>query len=169
MTESMLCFSNTNLFTHRLIHRSRVYMHWLLQLGAAICIVAGLMAVVIRKLERGKPHFRTYHALFGIVAIGLTALAMLDGLPTKYAYRLRRLVRPVVLKVSHSVLALVAYVVAVVATLLALYSNAFVAYSGGSESVFYALCVAIVFGGQYVVYGPLVNVAGRVEGMWRRL
>lgn len=167
MTESMLCFSNTNLLTHRLSHRSRVYMHWILQIGAAICIVSGLMAAVIRKLYRGKTHFHTYHALFGIVAIGLTALTMLDGLPTKYAYRLRRHLRPVLLKVSHSVLALVAYVVAVVATLLGLYSSTYVKYTGNSESVFYAMWVMIVFSGQYVVYGPVVNVVGRVGGMWR--
>lgn len=162
MTESMLCFSNHNLFTHRLSHRSRVYVHWILQVGAAICIVAGLMAAVIHKLHNGHTHFRSNHALVGIVAIGLTALTMLHGLPTKYAYRLRGLVRPVLLKVSHSVLALVAYVVAVAATLLALYSSTYVQYTGNSESVFYALCVMIVFSGQYVVYGPVVNVLGRL-------
>lgn len=164
----MLCFSNTNLLTHRLSHRTRVYLHWLLQVAAAICILAGLFAAVIRKYYRNKTHFRTAHAITGIVAIALTLVTVLGGIPTRYAHRWRAFVQPLHLKVAHSSMALAAYAVAVASTLCGLYSSTFVEYSHRSESVFYAMWLAILFSSQYVVYGPVANLVRRVCGMVRR-
>lgn len=165
MAESFLTFSPSNLLTRRLAHQSQIYVHWVLQVFAAIFITSGLFAAVIRKIDRGKLHFQSYHAIFGIVTVVLTYATMAGGLPTKYAFRLRRFVRPVYSKCAHSTMGLVTYGVAVVSILLGLYSNWF-GRSNLHESLFYVSFVAILFGAQYAVSSPVANLIGRLRGLW---
>lgn len=165
MAESLLTFSPSNLLTRRLHHHTQIYVHWVLQVFAAIFITSGLFATVIRKIDSGKLHFQTYHALFGIIAVAFTYATMTGGLPTKYAFRMRRYVRPVYAKCAHSSMGLITYATAVVAILLGLYSNWFTK-NNLDESLFYVCFVAILFCAQYVVYSPVANLIGRLNRLW---
>lgn len=80
----MLCFSNSNVLTHRFKFKTKVFLHWTLQVAAGICITGGLVSAVIRKIQRDKSHFKSYHAIFGLIAIILSLLT------TKYTASIRQ-------------------------------------------------------------------------------
>lgn len=162
----MLCFSNSNVLTHRLKFKTKVFLHWTLQVAAGICITGGLVSAVIRKIQRDKSHFKSYHAIFGLIAIILSLLTMLNGIPTKYSYRLRRNIRPVFAKIGHATLSLITYGVAVVALILGLYTGWFRHY--GSPTMFYVCWLVLMFITQYIVYNPTVTLVNRVRGVMRK-
>lgn len=163
MTNSMLCFSNNNFLTNRLKRKTKIFLHWTLQVAAAVCIIVALIAVILRKFQENWFHFKTYHSVIGLITIILTILTMIGGIPTKYNFQLRHFIRPTHTKIIHSAMALITYVVAVITMILGLYSYWFHDY--GSESMFYVCWIVLIFTMQYVVYDPVAKLVRRTSSI----
>lgn len=161
-----MCFMNENIFTHRLDHKGRVRVHWVLQVIAAVLTMAGFVAVVVVKFEFDKPHFKTNHGLYGLIAIICTAVTMGGGVWTLYSYQLRGYLRPVHAKILHSAVALINYLLMMVTVLLGFYSNWYGKH--GSIIGLYVCFTMVLFVGQYVMYRSVLTLATRVRGVWMR-
>lgn len=166
MTESMLCFSNANLFTHQLDYKTKVYVHWVLQVLAAICTLIGFIVVVTHKFQLDKNHFHTNHAIYGLIAIIGSALTMGGGVLAKNSYQLRHIMRPVNWKIMHSIFALINYFMVTMTVILGFYSSWFGKH--GSVTSFYICFVLIIFVTQYVIYTPLLTLCNRLKSIWIR-
>lgn len=161
-----MCFSNENIFTHRLHHKGRVRAHWVLQVIAAILTMAGFVVVVVHKFNLEKHHFKTNHALYGLIAVICTAFTMGGGVWTLYSYQLRGYLRPVHAKIFHATVALINYLLITVTVLLGFYSSWYGKH--GSVMGLYVCFVMILFVAQYVMYRPALTLASRVRGVWMR-
>lgn len=166
MTEAILCFSSENVFTRNFNHKERVTLHWILQtLGG--CLIAAAFAVIIAsKNSKRKPHFATWHGLIGLVAIIGTALALFGGVVAKYSFPLRQIIRPVTVKVLHSLLGIVVYILMIFTVLLGVYSNWFQRHSSFTGLV--VSNVIILFIIQYVLVQPIQLLYGRFKNIWLR-
>lgn len=163
MSESIMCFSNENIFTHRLDHKGRVRAHWVLQVITAILTMAGFVVAVVHKFKLDKHHFKTNHALYGLIAVIGTALTMAGGVWTLYSYQLRGYLRPVHAKILHSAVALINYFLITVTVLMGFYSNWYGKH--GSTVMLYICFVMVLFVAQYVMYRPILTLARRVRGV----
>lgn len=166
MTEAILCFSSENIFTRYFNHKQRVTLHWTLQILGG-CLIASAFAVIIAsKNSKGKPHFATWHGTIGLVAIIGSALAIFGGLVAKYSFPLRKIIRPVTVKVLHSLLGVIVYILMIFTILLGVYSNWFKRNSSFTGLV--VSNVIILFIIQYVLVQPIQMIYGRFKNIYLR-
>lgn len=162
----MLCFSNGNLLTHQLDYKTKVYIHWVLQVIAACCTLIGFIVVVIHKFNFNKNHFHTNHALYGLIAMIISAVSMGLGVLAKNGYQLRHILRPVVWRILHSAFALINYLMVTMTVILGFYSSWFGKH--GSVTSFYICFVLIMFVTQYVIYSTILTLCNRLKSVWMR-
>eukprot|EP00891_Asterochloris_glomerata_P007354 jgi/Astpho2/7354/gw1.00114.143.1_t len=56
-----------------------IQKHATLQMAASACILLGFTAIVANKVFKGKHHFQTIHAKFGLATVVLAVIAPLGG------------------------------------------------------------------------------------------
>lgn len=166
MTEAILCFVNENILTYYLSHKERVTLHWILQVIGSCFISAGFAVILASKYSKGKPHFATWHGIFGLIAIISAALAILGGIVARYSFSLRQFIRPVIVKVLHSVLGVVVYILMIFTVFLGVYSGWFKRNSNITGLI---VCNALVlFIIQYVLVQPIQIIYGRLKNIYLR-
>lgn len=164
MSESMLCFADTNLATYQLQFATKVRLHWLLQTAAAVVAAAGFVVVCVHKLRNDKTHFGTWHAQYGLAALLAMLATGAAGVAAKYAVAWRHRWRPVTAKIVHAALALFNYKLMVLAAVLALWSSWFGKH--GTPEARYVCAVAMGAVAVYVAAMPTRTLAGRVRSAW---
>ena len=65
-----------------------------------------------------QPHFQSTHSIFGLITFIFTLLTVFGGVWTKYSFQLRNIVKPTLIKVFHSLLGIVVYVLAIITIIL---------------------------------------------------
>lgn len=166
MTEAILCFSNENILTRHLNHKERVTLHWILQTVGSCLIAAGFVVIIASKNSNGKPHFASWHGIFGLIAIIGSAVAMIGGVVAKYSFPIRQIIRPVTVKVLHSLLGTIVYILMIFSVLLGIYSGWFKRHSSGTGIV--VSNVIIFFIVQYVLVQPIQLIYGRIKNIYLR-
>lgn len=166
MTEAILCFSNENIFTYFLSHKERVTLHWILQTIGGCFITAAFAIIIVSKNSKGKPHFATWHGIFGLIASISVALAMFGGVIAKYSFPLRQTIRPVIVKVLHSLLGVIVYVLMIFTILLGVYSNWFKRHSTIVGLVVSNILVLFII--QYVLVQPIQIIYSRLKNIYLR-
>jgi cytochrome b-561 domain containing protein 2 len=163
MTQAVLTISGSTFFTSSLKHQSRVFVHWLLQTIAGILITIAVVAIFINKIYQERQHFQSIHAIFGLIAYGLTLASIVSGVFTKYSVRFRSIMPLVYRKLVHVVLGIVAYTLSIVATMLGFYSPWFTKNSNPTIRVTLVgtLCVTTL----YILFQPLKRVTSRLKGV----
>lgn len=163
MTEAILTFADSNLPTTGLNLKSRKLVHWILHALAGCCITAAFVIIILNKNRLGKDHFTTNHGIVGLTAIVCGAVSIIGGVFTYYGFELRRYIKPIQLKIMHSLFGLCGYILTIATIILGLYSPWFL------ENVSYeivGICIAvIVMVAVYVVLQPLIRVCSRVRSM----
>lgn len=166
MSESMMCFSGSNLATHQLSYAAKVHVHWLLQALAAACTAVGFLVVCVHKFRLDKTHFGTWHAQYGLGAIVCTVATGTAGLVAKYGVQLRHRWRPLSTKIVHAALALANYKLMAVAIALGMFSSWFGKH--GTQSGLYGCCASVVAVTVYVGWKPTQTLVARVRSAWLR-
>lgn len=166
MTEAILCFSNENIFTRNFNHKERVTLHWILQTAGGCLIAAAFAVIIASKNSKGKPHFSTWHGIVGLVAIVATAVAIFGGVVAKYSFPLRQIIRPVTVKVLHSLLGIVVYILMIFTVLLGVYSNWFKRHSSVTGLVVSNAIIFFII--QYVLVQPIQLIYGRFKNICLR-
>lgn len=166
MTEAILCFANENILTYFLSHKERVTLHWVLQVIGSCFISAAFAVIIASKNSKGKPHFATWHGIFGLIAVIGAALAIVGGIVARYSFPLRQIIRPVIVKVLHSLLGVIVYVLMIFSVLLGVYSSWFKRNSSFTGLI---VCNALVlFIIQYVLVQPIQIIYGRIKNIYLR-
>ncbi|ETN68149.1 hypothetical protein AND_000012 [Anopheles darlingi] len=161
MSQAVLTMSGTNYFTHRCNHRTRVFIHWLLQAVAGILISIASVCIFLNKIRLGKPHFQTLHGIFGLVTVCATLASIAGGVTTKYAFQLRAYVRPLYSKLGHGIAGTVTYLLAITTIGLGVYGRWF--QEDNDATVRLMLVVAIALIALYVIVTPIVNTVQRIK------
>ncbi|XP_052889035.1 uncharacterized protein LOC128297437 [Anopheles moucheti] len=165
MSQAVLTMSGTNFFTHRCHHRTKVFLHWLLQAVAGVLITIASVCIFLNKVRLGKPHFQTLHGIFGLVTVCFTLASIGGGVTTKYAFQLRHYISPMYSKVMHGMAGTVAYLLATTTISLGVYSHWF--QEDNDANVRLTLVIAIGTIALYVVVAPIFNLVQRIKTVVR--
>ncbi|CAB0032452.1 unnamed protein product [Trichogramma brassicae] len=111
MSEAIVSLGGTNLWSRFLSRRTNSHLHWILQVLGALCFVAGVIVIYLDK----QRHFRSVHAKLGIASVGAAAFIFLSGVVSLFAFRLRKLVKPLLSKFTHNTLGLACFAVGIAA------------------------------------------------------
>jgi cytochrome b-561 domain-containing protein 2 len=158
MAESILVLSSDNILTflHPRVKKTVREHHWIIQIIAAICNLVGFVTIIVYKNERGRTHFRSDHAIVGLVAIVLSFVTCAGGFVTLYATKLKDWIKPSQNKLIHTITGILAFVlgVAAEATGLDLLSE---------ESAAIATIVLLVIASFVVFEGAIRNAYSRIK------
>ncbi|XP_037916939.1 cytochrome b561 domain-containing protein 2-like [Hermetia illucens] len=146
MTEAINVYNNAVLMNKgRKSYSYRVLAHWVLHTFAMICITGGFAAIVWNKIRLGKHHFKTPHAIVGLITFILMFLVAAGGIATKYSFSLRKRIRPVVLKLTHSGLGLLIYWLGGVTLILGLYTKWFEKHRTQTDLYFSIAAILVIW------------------------
>ncbi|GFG33311.1 hypothetical protein Cfor_09974 [Coptotermes formosanus] len=158
MAESILVLSNDNIlaFLHPSVKKTVREHHWIIQIVAAICNLVGFVTIIVYKNNRGRSHFRSDHAILGLVAIILSFVTCAGGFITLYATQLKNCIKPSHNKIIHTIVGILAFVlgVAAEATGLDLLSD---------ESAVIATIVLLVIASCVVLEGAIRSAYSRIK------
>jgi len=160
MTEAILSFNPINLPTRELSYKSRVFLHWILQAVSTCAITASFTIIILNKISIGKNHFTSNHGKVGLTTIILTGISVTFGILAKYSYQFRHYLRPLNMKMIHSVLAICCYILALTTISLGLLSPWFL--ENVSYSWIYGLIAVVVYIGQYTILKPFLTLSKKV-------
>lgn len=161
MSQAVLTLSGANLLTYQRHHKTRVFIHWLLQAVAGGLITIAFVCIVLNKIRMGKAHFQTTHGLFGLITVVLTLVSIGGGVFTKYGYQLRSVMRPIYSKILHGVAGTVTYILGSVTIGLGIYSRWFQEDNG--EQVRLALLIGLIAVTLYVIINPIAATISRTK------
>lgn len=162
MTEAILCFVDTNIPTLGLSFPMRRKIHWILQIIGSCSITIAFTVVILNKNRIGKPHFATNHGIVGLTAIVCAGVSLLGGVLALWSFELRNVLqmRPVFLKLAHTVFSVCSYILAIATIVLGLYSPFFNEVADPTTTIVCFVLVVLV--GVYVVSVPLWKSARRI-------
>lgn len=160
MTEAMLTFNPINLPTRELSYKSRVFVHWILQIVSTCAITSAFTIIIINKIRLGKHHFTSNHGIVGLTTIILTGISVGFGITAKYSYQFRHYVRPLNIKMIHSTLAMCGYILSLATISLGLLSPWFL--ENVSYSWIYGLIGVVVYIGLYTLIKPISTLGKKV-------
>jgi cytochrome b-561 domain-containing protein 2 len=158
MAESIIVLSKDNILTflHPSVQKTAREHHWIIQILAAICNLVGFVTIIVNKNRAGRTHFRSYHAIIGLVATVLCFVTCAGGFLTLYAPKFQNWIKPSHNKLAHIVIGILTFVFGVIseATGLELLSD---------ESVRIATIVLLVVASFVVFEGSVKTAYSRVK------
>ena len=142
MFEGLLVFNRESSLLLTASRQTKVLVHWVLQASAVTCAALGFMVIFYNKYLYNKPHFTTWHGLFGVITVSYIMLQSVGGSFVKYEF-LRSLIklRLADLKLYHATSGLIAFTLVTVTLMLALYSNWF---TSNVDNILWYACLAAV-------------------------
>ncbi|CAH1991450.1 unnamed protein product [Acanthoscelides obtectus] len=109
MSGGILCFSSNNVWLQGINRSTRYYIHGIFLTGAVISMTVGISLEIYSRCQSGKLHFQTSHSITGLVSWISAFISCLLGLASFYSRRLKNIVKPVHLKLLHSLFALASF------------------------------------------------------------
>ncbi|XP_055535704.1 transmembrane reductase CYB561D2-like [Wyeomyia smithii] len=161
MSQAILTFSGANLLTYNRHHKTKLYLHWLLQVTGATFITIAFVCIFVNKVRMGKSHFQTTHGLFGLITVIATLISIGGGVFTKYGFQLRHLIRPIYSKINHGIAGTITYMLGMITIGLGIYSVWF--QEDNNAQVRLALLIGLISVSLYVVINPVTATISRVK------
>lgn len=142
MFEGLLVFNRESSLLLAAARQTKVQVHWILQATAITCAILGFLVIFYNKYLYDKPHFTTWHGLFGVITVSYIVLQSIGGSFVKYQW-LRSFINIKLadLKLYHATSGLIAFTLVTATLMLAMYSTWFT--SNVNEILWYG-CVASV-------------------------
>ncbi|KZC10401.1 hypothetical protein WN55_01830 [Dufourea novaeangliae] len=106
MSEAIVVLAGESVLTNFLSRRAKDHVHWILQVLGVICNIAGVYFMY----EVKKVHFRSIHAILGLASLILMIPLTVLGYPVLVAVKLRKLIRPVIVKFGHNLVGTLCFV-----------------------------------------------------------
>uniref|UniRef100_A0A0B7AGH3 ascorbate ferrireductase (transmembrane) n=2 Tax=Arion vulgaris TaxID=1028688 RepID=A0A0B7AGH3_9EUPU len=125
MVEGIVIFSKSSSLFPNMSRPTKASIHYLLMGGGVSCMIAGLVAIYLNKEQAGKPHFKSWHGLLGVITVGYACAQSSGGALAKY----HKYVGPIIkirladLKLYHATSGLLAYLLVTVTLLLSLQTS----------------------------------------------
>ncbi|KXJ74435.1 hypothetical protein RP20_CCG013703 [Aedes albopictus] len=111
MAESFLTLYSNNSWTMENTPEMKRRLHWILQVIGCLAIFVGTGLEIYDKEEKNRSHFKSPHAITGLVSIVFIVLSMLNGWAAMYAMKIRHIIKPIYIKLSHYLCGIVAFVI----------------------------------------------------------
>lgn len=113
--------ADKNIFTRNYNQQQKVTVHWVLQATALALITLAQCAIYLNKERNNFPHYQSTHSWFGIGTYLTTVfVGVFGGTATKYSNKLKKYVKPAMMKVGHGFGGITVYVLAVTTIFLGL-------------------------------------------------
>lgn len=120
MAEGIMAAYNRNTFTMGLKHRAwKLRAHWMLQVIGCGFVLYGIPLEIYQRSLANRRHFRSIHAITGLVSFILLFFSLLSGMSALFSIELRSYVKPLFSKAVHNFLSSACYVVGMVSTIYA--------------------------------------------------
>ncbi|XP_068109107.1 transmembrane reductase CYB561D2 [Hyperolius riggenbachi] len=139
MTEAILVFSPDSSLLRSFSRKSRVRVHWVLQLLSVICALLGLGVIYANKVFQEKPHFSTWHGLVGLLTVLWALVQNFGGVTLLYPKLFQRWTLAT-RKLYHATFGLLGYLLACTSLLLGMCSLWFTASVTGFSWYLCVLC-----------------------------
>lgn len=143
MTEGILALNKSQTFVRKLIGKNRIFFHWLFLGVGTVAIVAGYVVAYIAKEEKSKPHFKTWHAIFGLVGVIFTVPSCINGVLTLYNKEIKDFYSPKVNKFMHVLSGTLAYLFGGLSAILSVYTKWFERRTNNSYVTFVIALILI--------------------------
>lgn len=112
--------ADKNIFTRNYNQQQKVTIHWVLQAIALVLITMAQCAIYVNKERNGSSHYQSIHSWFGLGTFLTTVFVGVFGTATKYSSKLKKFVKPAMMKVGHGFGGITVYMVAVTTIFLGL-------------------------------------------------
>ncbi|KAH3880427.1 hypothetical protein DPMN_004341 [Dreissena polymorpha] len=147
MFEALMVFNRESSLFLNASRPTKVLVHHVLQVFAIVCALSGFGVIFYNKMLNDKPHFTTWHGLFGVITICSLPLAAVGGNVVKYQF-LRDMLRIKItlaqLKIYHATGGLIVFTMVMITLMLSLYSNWFTGNVSGILWYACAMCVSFM-------------------------
>lgn len=110
MAQTILVFYSHNLWTKKIKRKIQRRIHWIFQLVGSLAAIIGMIIEYIGRERKGKSHFTSYHALFGLIAGILALISLCGGISALWSIELKRYARPICFKMGHSLFGIITFV-----------------------------------------------------------
>lgn len=111
MSEAIMVLAGGNILTSRFSRRVNKHIHWVLQVLGLIFNLIGVGIMYNAKTA----HFRSVHGILGLTSLVIMCALAIFGYPVMIAVKLRKFVRPVVIKLVHNFLGIGCFVIGMLA------------------------------------------------------
>ncbi|XP_052864123.1 probable transmembrane reductase CYB561D1 [Anopheles cruzii] len=111
MAESFLTLLSSNSWTDRYSIVTKRRLHWILQVVGCAAIFAGTIIEIKIKEDAGRSHFKSDHAITGLVSMIFIVLSFLNGVAALYTTKIKHIIKPVYVKMCHYLTGIVAFVI----------------------------------------------------------
>uniref|UniRef100_A0A182JZY5 ascorbate ferrireductase (transmembrane) n=1 Tax=Anopheles christyi TaxID=43041 RepID=A0A182JZY5_9DIPT len=113
MAESLLTLYSANSWTNRYSIATKRHLHWILQAIGCIAIFVGIVIEIYIKEDAGRRHFRSDHAITGLVSLIFIAQLILNGIAAMYTVKIKHIIKPLYVKMCHYLTGIVAFVIGI--------------------------------------------------------
>lgn len=157
MAEAILAFTHTN----RLTYKQQVLLHWIFHSIGFSFIIAGFVVVIIHKNNNNYSHFESAHAIAGLITIICVILSIFGGVVTKFSFQLRKHLRPIRIKLFHSIFGSLTFLLALITILIAIFSPYFISLTVPEVRYYFILKMSIVC--IFVLFRPVKMIISRLK------
>ncbi|KAF7264816.1 hypothetical protein GWI33_022241 [Rhynchophorus ferrugineus] len=113
MASAIILFSEDNLITLYITRTKKYFIHGVLLGVSALFVTIGISLEVHSKNKRGSKHFKSDHAILGLVSWVLVLLSVVIGLVAANTRIFSNYIKPVVAKFVHNFLGIAAFILGV--------------------------------------------------------
>lgn len=157
MNEAIMMVSPHNIITRNMSQKTRIRCHWVTMAVSIAFCSAGFVAIY--RSKGPKPHFRSSHAITGLVSACFLLLSVLNGIAALFAKELKTLMKPAVNKLLHGLCGSLTFLIGSVSLVLGFYTGYFEYIAGETVQTF---CVwVVVLSTAWCLFRPVVNVFSR--------
>lgn len=161
-SEAVLFISKENPVIKQITRNWKLRWHWGLLTLAALCIAVGFAVAVVNKNQLNKEHFKSWHAIFGLLAVMGFIPPVINGIPALYDVDLKAYIKPNFTKTVHQASGTVGYIFGGLALILSVYTNWFASYIDNSKYVFLIALISVTFSFVWTLQRPFLKCLRKV-------
>lgn len=166
MSHAILSMADNNFYTSKFSYNDKVLIHWILQASAGVFIVIGVTCIYANKVMHDKPHFQSLHAIFGLTTNIFLLTSIAGGVVTKYSFQMRKIIRPLLIKMGHSAFGMITYCMAIISIILGIYSKwGGSKFSSNGQAILAALLIVTSC---YVLSKSIILIVNRVQRSFKQ-
>lgn len=161
LTEGILTLRGDNNFLKNIVGSNRILFHWILQATALLLSILAFYIAFQTKLDKKKAHFKSWHALFGLLGFTFSILSGLSGILTLYNREIKNVYSPKLNKFIHVVLGSLAYLFGGISGILSVYTKWFERRTHSDDIIFGIILALIICIVTWTSVKPINTVSNR--------